>query len=178
MTQPVDILAPAIGACLNCRSLFLVTFDTPNCILCGNPPTYTLPLTSAYPEPVEEPEQQPAPAEEPAPPAQDEVAGDVSELCSHIADYLVGEPVGPDELNDHFQSMGVDPEVAATAVGRLQAVRELLQALESAGEPAPVAPDEPLSPLAQSVQADPSVSSPPAQGEQDRTNSGASYLPE
>jgi hypothetical protein len=48
-----------IGACLKCRQLFLVTYDSPNCYLCGDPPAYTLPFTaaapSAQPEPVEGP---------------------------------------------------------------------------------------------------------------------------
>jgi len=32
----------AIGACLNCRQLFLITLDTPNCYLCGRAPAYTI----------------------------------------------------------------------------------------------------------------------------------------
>lgn len=49
----------AIGACLHCRQLFLITPDTPTCYLCGRTPAYSLPfpagVSSAHPEPVEGP---------------------------------------------------------------------------------------------------------------------------
>jgi hypothetical protein len=49
----------AIGACLNCRQLFLITPDTPTCYLCGRPPAYGLAfaavVSSAHPGPVEGP---------------------------------------------------------------------------------------------------------------------------
>lgn len=191
MTQPVDVLAPAIGACLSCRSLFLVTFDTPNCILCGNPPTYTLSFAPAHPEPVEGPpiEEQPAeestdeegimpppstapeepPAAESVPLAQEEEAFSTVDLVTDIADYLVGEPVELEELNGHFQELGAHPEAAATAVGRLVAVRELIMQLTQPQEPQPDASPELLSALAQAPYAHPSVGSPPPSGEQDRT---------
>lgn len=56
MAQPVATTDVAIGACLSCRSLFLVTYDTPNCLLCGRLPAFTLPFATAHPEPVEGPE--------------------------------------------------------------------------------------------------------------------------
>jgi hypothetical protein len=184
MTQPVEILAPAIGACLNCRSLFLVTFDTPNCLTCGRPPELTLSFAPAHPEPVEAPgslmtdteyldkvvgleplpakEEQPAPAEltdeegvmpppltapeevltqEPAPLAQDSTVVAIEALPIMIYGFLEGDVVvDAEKLKGEFEGAGADPETAATAVGRLVAVRDLIAQLAQSQEPAPVAP--------------------------------------
>lgn len=53
MVEPIVSSQVAIGACLNCRQLFLITPDTETCYLCGRLPAYTLrfPLAS-QPEPV------------------------------------------------------------------------------------------------------------------------------
>jgi hypothetical protein len=57
LVEPIIPPQVRIGACLRCRQLFLVTYDSPSCYLCGDPPAYTLPFTaaapSAQPEPVE-----------------------------------------------------------------------------------------------------------------------------
>jgi len=140
MVQPADILAPAIGGCLNCGQLFLVTPGTSNCILCGRPPDLTLPFAAARPEPVEEPEEEAVVLEEPAVPPQDEEAEEGSDLINAIAEYLEGGEPTPEWVLAALLELGADPEAAATAVGRLVAVRELIAQLAQPQEPAPVAP--------------------------------------
>lgn len=67
MVTPAATAQYAIGACLNCRNLFLVTPANPECILCGRPPTLTLPFsnreTLSEVEPVLAPEPEALPAE-------------------------------------------------------------------------------------------------------------------
>ena len=60
--------SPAIGACLSCNSLFLIQGTNVTCILCGQPPAFTLPFS---PAPVgaplaASPETPPEPVEGPA----------------------------------------------------------------------------------------------------------------
>ena len=191
MPQSDYMELPAIGACLNCRSLFLVTLDTPNCILCGRLPTYTLPFAPARGGPVEPREEQPTPAEDledeegiMAPPSttpeespEEEIPEalvfdeplDTGDLIAMISMFLVGVPEGGDGLCALLIQSGADPEAAATAVGRLVAVRELITQLAQRQDPQPSAPDELVSPLAAAAAAAPSPESPPAPPEQDRT---------
>ena len=77
MTTPSAPSTVAIGACLSCRSLFLITPATERCLTCGGAPTHVLPFGLATPvdmtlEPV---------APEPAPesPAADLYTG----TCPH-----------------------------------------------------------------------------------------------
>lgn len=42
MIEPIVTSQVAIGACLNCRQLFLITPDLETCYLCGRPPAYRL----------------------------------------------------------------------------------------------------------------------------------------
>jgi len=164
MTQPVDPLAPAIGACVDCNAIWLVTPRSANCLTCGRPPGFTLPFSPAEQvaatpesEPVfapEEPpdEEGPMPppsclpeellAEEPAPPAQDEEAEEGSDLINAIAEYLEGGEPTPEWVLADLLGLGADPEAAATAVGRLAAVRELIAQLAQPQEPQPSAPEE------------------------------------
>jgi hypothetical protein len=142
MDQPADIYAPAIGACLNCRQLFLVTPATPNCILCGRPADLTLPfgvpevVASAIGLDIHEP------APEAVEPLTFEEPLDTGDLFAMISVFLIGVPEGGDELRALLVQSGADPETAATAVGRLAAVRELIAQLEQPHEPAPTAPIE------------------------------------
>jgi hypothetical protein len=67
----VESIVPSqtgIGACLNCRQLFLITPDTPNCYLCGRPPAYTLWFSQAFQDEAFGPRPSPAipPPEQPA----------------------------------------------------------------------------------------------------------------
>lgn len=161
MTQPADILAPAIGACFPCRQLFLVTPETPNCILCGQPPAYTLPFSHA-PRPLITREEALAHLEaighsreaaegilgpeEPAPAAQEaaeeeeeEEAGDLAVLLTGLEGYFADAGITDDDIATWLMRMGAQREAAATAVGRLTAVRELIRTLRAAEEPALVA---------------------------------------
>jgi hypothetical protein len=49
MTTPSAPSTVAIGACLSCRSLFLITPDTDRCLLCGRAPSHMLPFGLATP---------------------------------------------------------------------------------------------------------------------------------
>ncbi|MBA7706357.1 hypothetical protein ES703_115209 [subsurface metagenome] len=96
--------------------------------------------------------EEPAPA--PAPPAEPpaEEAAVAPAEASVTAQYVLqmalekylqrGEGT-PEELRRAFEDVGAEPEAASTAVGRLSAVRELLEQFSAAREPAPVAPAPP-----------------------------------
>lgn len=162
MTQPTDILAPSIGACLNCRSLFLVLPETPNCILCGQPPAYVLPFPDVPPglaepapgEPVEPalpavPLEEPSPAVEESPPAAGEELAEDSEppgskpvlaLIRGIQDFLGGIFEDPALLRDIFLAAGAEDEESRNAIGRLVAVRDLVDALWGRFESPPAEP--------------------------------------
>jgi hypothetical protein len=173
MTQPVDVLAPAIGACLNCRSLFLVTFDTPRCILCGSVPTYTLAFSPAE-QVAATPE--PEPVFVPEPPAARLELGEeepLDVLLDGIASYLGDQGITQDDVATWLMRMGADPEAAATAVGRLAAVRDLIAQLAQPQESQLIAAEELVSPLAAAAAAAPSSESPPPQEEEDRPIAGS-----
>ena len=44
MVNDVTPSVPAIGACLRCNNLFLITATSPTCLLCGAPPAVALPF--------------------------------------------------------------------------------------------------------------------------------------
>jgi hypothetical protein len=53
LVEPIVSSQVAIGACLNCRQLFLITPDGETCYLCGRLPAYCLAFPPAsQPEPV------------------------------------------------------------------------------------------------------------------------------
>ena len=169
MPQSDYMELPAIGACLECRQLFLVTPDSANCLLCGRRPDLTLPFApvqqvAATPEP--EPVFAP---EEPAPPLDLGEIEPLDVLLEGISAYLEGAGITGDDVATWFLRMGADPEAAATAVGRLVAVRALITQLAQPQEPQPSAPEELVSPLAAAAAAASSPESPPAPPEQDRT---------
>lgn len=165
MTQPADVFAPAIGACLPCRQLFLVTPETPNCILCGQPPAYTQPFANAgplvtpasHPEPAEPipssaPLEEPSPAVEESPPAAGEElteglapAGSkpILALLRGIQDFIGGIFEDPEQLRELFVQASAEAEEASNAIGRLVAVRDLVDALWERFESPPAEPMEP-----------------------------------
>lgn len=68
MTQPTEVAQVAIGACLSCHQLFLVTPESAVCILCGRPPAYTLPFSAMEqvgPTPESTPTASPSPVQPP-----------------------------------------------------------------------------------------------------------------
>jgi hypothetical protein len=95
---------------------------------------------------------------------------DLDRLLEGISAYLAGSLITTDEVGDWFVGVGADPEAAATAVGRLAAVRELIAQLTLLNEEPSSALEEPVSPLAQAVHAAPSADAPPPQEAADRTN--------
>ena len=137
----------AIGACLNCRQLFLITPDTETCYLCGRLPAYTLrfPLAS-QPEPVV-----PGPYPEELPPAAPPTL--IGITCPHCHDN-VQLSISDSEISVVPPPLPVDDEEPV----------EL-----AAAQDQPVEPDELVAPLAgyaTAATADPSSAPPPAE---DRT---------
>jgi len=173
MVQPVEIPTAAIGACLNCRQLFLVTPGTPNCLTCGQPPTLLLPFPTAHPEPVEAPEEELPPAGASPEREREETVNSEEPALATSWGYLLDADVTEEEAREAFHLAGADPETAATAVGRLAAVRELIAQLAQPQEAPPSAPAELVSPLAQPAHVAPGAGSPPPQEELDRTNPGS-----
>lgn len=164
MTQPANAFAPAIGACLPCRQIFLVTPETPNCVLCGQPPAYTLAFPAVPPgfvEPAPDEPVEPIPAAVPsteASPAADEQASAAGEelteglapagsepilaLFRGVQDFLGGIVEYPEQLRALFLEAHAEAEEAANAVGRLVAVRDLVDSLWERFETPPAGPTQ------------------------------------
>lgn len=117
-------------------------------------PIGVLDITAQPEAPAAPPE--PAPAEEALEFPREETVPVIEVLRVVIQAFLDGDPVVEDQLAGVFEDAGAEPEAAATAVGRLQAVRELIQELRGAGvpvtvgataeEPPPEAPEPPSTP--------------------------------
>lgn len=153
MTQPTAAPEVYIGACLACNAVILVTPVNPICRLCGRPPAHTLPFddderlaAAVEPAPTE-------PTPEPAPPASEEPLSDHDIFIGLILDYLDSGPTNEAIVRESFEAAGADPEAAATAVGRLRAVRDLIRQLQPDTEipVVPPTPSEPASAVAAEV---------------------------
>jgi len=151
-----------IGVCSVCHALFLISPERETSPCHGADPLAVLATVFIGPDGVvtgewgfvppglerditEEPALAPAPPQEP-PAAEEEEAeekdltDDYEVLLSGIGGYLADGGLTDDDVAGWLERMGAEPEAAATAVGRLSAVRELLQELQLAREPTPVAP--------------------------------------
>jgi len=177
MSQPAVTPEVAVGACLTCRAVFLVTPATPNCLLCGGPPAYILPFSAPLPEPAQEEILSPLAAAEPEEVLPEEEGQLIYDLHLAIERYLL-EGL-PEEQFVHlaFLSAGAEVEQATVAVGRLSAVRDLITQLRSAREPAPPAPSPPPAPPEEPQSEPLPAAPPPPEQEEDRTNPGPRYLP-
>jgi len=96
----------------------------------------------------EEPAPAPAPLEEPpveeAPEETPETIKASELLPVVIVAFLEGDlAADAEQLRGMFEDIGAEPEAASTAVGRLVAVRELVQSLAPPREAVPVAPAPP-----------------------------------
>ena len=170
MTQPVDPLAPAIGACLACNQIFLIPPGGANCLLCGRPPAYTMPFTpapSGTPSPYI---YQPATTEEPAAEFIPITMSSLDLLLEVISAYLSGAVILADVIRGCFRDTGTDDATAASAVSHLTAVRELIASLTQPSELEPSAPAEPTSPPAEPALVAPGADAPLPQEDADRTN--------
>lgn len=154
MTQPAEpeTIELAICSCDACDQLFLVSPRRGTCPTCGGGPGLTffefvgnsagltlkgapelLPVPPS--EPPAEPEVEvPPPPVEPAPAPQEPaaVAEEPSQgtaLMHSAWAYLMGR-LSTVDLETEFRSAGAEPEAATTAVGRLFAVRELLEQIQ------------------------------------------------
>jgi len=150
-----------IGVCSSCHALFLISGDRETSPCHGADTLAVLATLTIGPDaqvtgewglgaPIGEPDITEEPAPAPAPPAEPTVEEapeaapetvKASELLPVvIVAFLEGdEAADPDQLRGVFEDAGAEPEAASTAVGRLVAVRELLQQLQAAREPVPVA---------------------------------------
>ena len=169
--EPQEDAGPSlvrIGVCSTCRLLFLVSEDRQTSPCCGADPlvalatltlgpgaevtgAWGLGLEGAPAEETEEPAPAAAPLEEP--PAEEGEEGAPAEevdnmgvLLEGITGYLSDAGVTGDDVHTWLMRMGADPERAATAVGRLEAVREELRRLAPAPEPVS---EEPATPEAE-----------------------------
>ncbi len=70
MTQEAPAVDAALAVCRNCRNIFLWTTDSENCILCGNPPTWTIDFGASSASPQDGSVGADAEAEAPAPPTR------------------------------------------------------------------------------------------------------------
>ena len=165
MNEAMDPTAPVIGACLNCRSLFLVLPETPNCLLCGRPPTYTLILTPVPLKPAEEapdepveyhpstapPEELPPAVGEQSPAAGEEAPGNlmlnvptpILALFRGITEFMEGAVEDSKPVYLLFRDAGATPSEALNAGSQLRSVRDLTAALWERGHAEPTAPMQP-----------------------------------
>jgi len=154
-----------IGVCSVCHALFMLSGDRLTSPCHGADPLAILATLTIGPDaevagewgmgaPIgeldirEEPAPAPAPLEEPPAeeaPAEAPETIKASELLPvAILAFLAGdEAVDAAQLKGVFEDAGADPEISAIAVGRLDAVRSLLQALAPPREAVPVAPAPP-----------------------------------
>jgi len=154
-----------IGVCSVCHALFMLSGERLTSPCHGADPlavlaTLTLDADSKItghwgagahvilPEAEEEPEPAAAPLEEP--PAEEAPGSILQEelealepLLEEIWQYLADSDLSGDFVATRLQSMGAEPEAASVAIGRLAAVRELVQSLAPPREAAPVAPAPP-----------------------------------
>lgn len=115
MAAPAVATQYAIGACLNCRNLFLVTPANPECLLCGRPATLTLP----FPGP-ESPfaVETPSAAEPEAPPAPLTPMPITCPVCNAALELVLNESEiylqeAPSEGPVPFPAMGPPAEEPA-----------------------------------------------------------------
>jgi len=167
MTQQEEAgpVSVQIAVCSVCHALFMLSVDRLTSPCHGADPLAVLATLTigsngqvagewgmgsdlAAGEVVEEPAPAAAPPEEP-PAEEEEEEGEEEEidtleaLLEGIKGYLEGTVEFPEYVKGRFLEAGAEPEAAATAVGRLYAVRELLQSLEPPREAVPVAPAPP-----------------------------------
>jgi len=157
-TGPVTV---QIGVCSSCHALFLMSGDRLTSPCHGADPLAVLATLTIGPDaqvtgewglgaPIGEPDIREEPAPAPAPPEEPPAAEAPEEapetikaselLPVVIVAFLEGDlAADADQLRGMFEDVGAEPEAASTAVGRLVAVRELLEQLSAAREPAPVA---------------------------------------
>ncbi len=164
MTQvpAVETMELRIVACTGCDQLFLVSPRRENCPTCGSGDVVEfftfdagpegvqlrggLAVEALAPRPPESASSNGIPSGDLATvdrvPAADEEP--VATFAASVALFLEGEradlPVELDELREQLLALGADPEAATTAVGRLEAVRNLLAELTRAAEPETVSP--------------------------------------
>ena len=154
-----------IGVCGVCHVLFMISPERQTSPCHGADPlailaTLTIDTDSKItghwgagahvipPEAEEEPAPAAAPPEEaPAEEAEEgapaEELTDARDLRALIAMFLVGAPEDGSELRVAFVAAGAEPERAANAVGRLEAVREEIRRLEVPEDHALAVPDAP-----------------------------------
>jgi len=154
-----------IGVCSGCHALFLLSPERQTSPCHGADPLAVLATLTigsngqvagewgmgsdlAAGEVVEEPAPAAAPPEEPpaeeAPEEEEEEEIDtLGVLLEGIKGYLSDAGVTGDDVHTWLTRMGAEPEIASTAVGRLEAVREVIDTLMLPREAASVAPAPP-----------------------------------
>ena len=131
MTNITVYQYPAIGACLQCNQLFLVTTPDTRCLLCGAAPGALLPMLPFLRAPLAVPEDELEGVEEPAPPTLYDAT---CPLCGGAVHVLTTDP---DVCL--FPSPPALPAEEAASVPAPTAA-----AAPSPDETPPAAPEEPL----------------------------------
>ena len=159
MTQApvVETMELRIVACTGCDQLFLVSPRRENCPTCGSGDVVEfftfdagpdgvqlrggLAVEAAAPPPPEPASSNGIPSGDLAPVDQVPAADDepVATFAASVAFFLEGEradlPVEVDELREQLLALGADNDAATIALGRLEAVRNLLADLTRSAEP-------------------------------------------
>jgi hypothetical protein len=115
---------PAIGACLQCNQLFLVTDTSAACLICGRPPDLSLPFGHFVPAGEDVDLVPTAPAEEPEAPIL------IAVKCPHCDNYV--------QLSITDTEISVVPPPAAPPVE--EAASEVIPPSEAAPSPAETPP--------------------------------------
>lgn len=158
----------AIVACETCDQLFLCSPRRESCPTCGGPAGLRFfeflgdasgvhlrdgTLAALAAEPAAPPAEAPAAGlAAPVPAAEEEpmmigpVKGKVPIAGAMFGGFLAGEDVDVDCVKDWLLELGAEPEDAATAVGRLVAVRDLIRDLVAADAEPEVAVDVEVEP--------------------------------
>lgn len=156
---PVEV---EIATCSVCDALFLMSGRRETSPCHGSDPGVILAMLTIFPDgkviggwgvipatPDSFVEEQPAPVvpEEPPAPEEEEKEQEESEevtpwvrLRLAASGFLVLANASSRELRDAFLAAGAEPEIAATSVGRLEAVRDELRRLMVPEDRPPVAP--------------------------------------
>lgn len=118
--------APAIGGCLRCHQIFLITDSSAACLICGRPPDLSLPFGQFVPVGEDVDLVPAAPAEEPAAPIL------IAVKCPHCDNDV--------QLAITDTEISVVPPPAAPPVEEAAAEFTPLSAAASSPEPTPPPP--------------------------------------
>jgi len=131
MTNTTVDQYPAIGACFDCRQVFLVSDSFTRCLLCGRPPGALLPFALSVGAPLAAPEEPPPPVDVPP------ITALAPLQCPHC-----GESFQVRTSDAHVFVIPLSPPPPAEEAATVPA--STTAAAPSPDETPPAAPEEPL----------------------------------